>query len=92
MKQLYLDCETTGLDSVKNSIHQISGLIVIDNKELGSFNLKFRPREGCVIDEKAFKKCNLTIDEVMSRPMSYTDGISTFIKILNKYKMEYHRL
>lgn len=42
-KILFYDIETTGLDSKKNGIHQISGMLQIDRKIVKEFNLRFCP-------------------------------------------------
>jgi DNA polymerase III alpha subunit (gram-positive type) len=55
MKLFFYDLETTGLDSQKNAIHQISGKIIIDGVEKTTFNFKVRPFIGALIDETALK-------------------------------------
>lgn len=44
-KIFYFDVETTGLSPVKNSIHQLAGIIEIDGQVTDEFNIKMQPVE-----------------------------------------------
>lgn len=52
MKILIYDVETTGLDSQKSAIHQLSGKVVIDGEVKETFNLKLCPHEGADITDE----------------------------------------
>ena len=68
MKLFFYDLETTGLDSQKNAIHQISGKIIIDGVEKTTFNFKVRPFNGALIEETALKIGGVTEEQIMQYP------------------------
>ena len=55
MKKLYFDCETTGLDPIKNDIIQIAGVIEIDGHNMVDFNFKSKPFNWDAIETKALE-------------------------------------
>lgn len=91
MKFLFLDTETTGTDTSKHCIHQISGAIIIDGTVKEVFDIKFKPREDAEISDEALKATNLTLDDLYNRKLSYKEGYECFINILNKYVNRYDR-
>lgn len=94
-KYLWVDVETTGLDPKINAPHQVAGEVVIDGISVETFNLKFCPREGAVIEPEALLKTfpDLTpkqaVDKVMSRKMLSKNAYSEFnymmTRRVNKY-------
>ena len=69
MKKLcFLDLETTGVDKELSAIHQISGIIEIDGKEIESFDFKVRPFDGAEFSEEAMLKGNVTKELLMTYP------------------------
>lgn len=91
MKLLFLDTETTGTDLHKHCIHQISGAIVIDNKVQEVFDIKFKPKEDAEINNEALETCNITLEELQNRDLSYEQGYKCFLTILDKYINKYNR-
>lgn len=90
-KILFVDTETTGLDPKINGIHQIAAQIVIDGKMEMEFDYKFRPLDHEVVEKQALEKSNLTIEEVMARPLSsrevykkVDETLATFVSRFDK--------
>lgn len=54
-KVLYFDCETTGLDPVKNGIVQLACVTEVEGKEVDELNLTIRPFDSDEIDPKALE-------------------------------------
>jgi DNA polymerase-3 subunit epsilon len=84
MKLFFYDLETTGLDSQKNAIHQMSGKIVIDGVEKTTFNFKVRPFIGALIDETALKIGHVTEEQIMLYPSCHQNYIA-FVTLIQKY-------
>lgn len=68
MKLLWFDTETTGLDPVENDIIQIAGKVIIDKKEIESFNILCKPHSFDNISEKALEINGRTVDELHTFP------------------------
>jgi len=91
MKTLYFDCETTGLNSVKNDIIQIAGIIEIDGKEVENFNIKIQPFSWENIEQRALDVNNITIKqlkEFQEPNIAYQELISLFSKYIDKFDRE----
>ena len=52
-KVLYFDTETTGLDAGKHGIIQLAALMEIGGEIVETFNMKFQPHEGALINPEA---------------------------------------
>jgi DNA polymerase III subunit epsilon len=61
-KVLFFDVETTGLESVKNDIIQLSGIVEIDGKSVEEFNYKCQPFSYENIDAKALEVNKVTLE------------------------------
>lgn len=88
MKILYFDCETTGLDPVKNGIIQIAGIVEVDGEEVEKFDIKIKPFESDVVEDKALAVSGTTRDDVekFDEPeKGYNKIIGMFDKYINKY-------
>ena len=90
MKLFYFDCETTGVDSEKNAIIQMSGIVEINGEEKERFNIKTRPFEDAVIEEGALKVTNTTKEEILAYP-KYQKGYEQLIEILSKYVDKFNK-
>jgi DNA polymerase-3 subunit epsilon len=84
MKLFFYDLETTGLDSQKHAIHQMSGKIVIDGVEKTKFNFKVRPFMGALIDETALKIGGVTEEQIMMYPSCHQNYVA-FVTLIQKY-------
>lgn len=87
-KVLYFDCETTGLDPIKNDIIQIAGIIEIDGIIKEEFDYKCQPVNMENIDQKSLDIHKITLEQLKSfQPHQSVYGalISLFDKYINKY-------
>lgn len=83
-KLFFYDLETTGTKFWRNSIHQISGAIVIDGQVMESFNFHVRPYPNCEIEQNALDVAGVTKELIMAYP-SMTEVYTQFIGMLGKY-------
>lgn len=88
MKKLYFDCETTGLDPMKNDIIQIAGIIERDGVESDTFDFKIAPFDWDAIEPKALEVSGITIEDLKTfdNPIKvYCRLLSLFDLHINKY-------
>lgn len=90
-KILFVDTETTGLDSMTNGIHQVAGIIVINGQEVEEFDLKFKPIPTEIVEDDALKVSGLSVNDVNSRKMESREGYSKFNKTMCKYIDRYNK-
>ena len=82
---LYIDTETTGLDTATCSIWQLSGCISDTATGVSdSFDYKMRPYRNEIISKEAAAKTGVTQEELDSYP-SQSEVFSSFTALLGKY-------
>lgn len=82
---LYIDTETTGLDTATCSIWQLSGYISDTATGVSdSFDYKMRPYRNEIISKEAAAKTGATQEELDSYP-SQSEAFSNFTALLGKY-------
>lgn len=89
-KILFYDLETTGVNPYKNAIHQISGIVLIDNKIRERFDFRVKPNPEQQIEESALKVSKVTKEQILSYPeisVAYKD----FIGLLSRYVSPYDK-
>jgi len=91
MKVLWFDTETTGLDSVKNDIIQIAGIVEINGEVKEEFNIKCQPFSYDNISSDALDVHGITIDEIKKFQTSI-DGKRQFVSILDKYVNKFDKM
>jgi DNA polymerase-3 subunit epsilon len=64
IKILWLDTETTGLDSSKNNIWEIGLIAEINGKIVDQERFKFCPPDGTIYDDSAMKTSHITKEEI----------------------------
>ena len=64
MKLFLFDIETTGVKYWKNGIHQISGMIIIDDEIKEEFNFKVQPYKDALIEPEALAIGNVTLEQI----------------------------
>lgn len=84
MKLLYIDLETTGLNSTENAIIELAGILEINNKVQESFSIYMRPDSDQIIDQAALDAINIGRETIDNYP-SQLDGYKRFLTILEKY-------
>lgn len=68
---IYLDTETTGRNPVRNSIHEMSGIIEIDGEVVNEFSFCCRPAKPYV-EPDAVSVSNKTVEQIKKYPSSRT--------------------
>lgn len=84
MKILVFDIESTGLLYYRHAIHQLAGMVVVDDVIVEKFNLSIRPHENALIDEAALKVAGVTKEQILAYP-DRTVQFNAFKTILNKH-------
>jgi DNA polymerase-3 subunit epsilon len=84
MKRLFFDVETTGLKANRHSIHQIAGMVVIDNEIIETFDIKMQPNPKAEIDPEALKIAGVTKEQIMAY-QPFAAGYNEFINLVNKH-------
>lgn len=87
-KVLNFDVETTGLFANTNGINQLAGVIEINGQQVEEFDLKMRPFDTDIIDEKALAIQGRTKEEILGWD-SPVDCYHELIEIFNKYVDRY---
>ena len=67
-KILYIDCETTGLNPIKNDILQLAFMIEINDKIVEKHNIFMQPFDYDTIEPQALEVNNLTIQQIKKFP------------------------
>ena len=93
MKQIFYDLETTGTKYWRNSIHQLSGLVVIDGEVKEEFNFHVQPNPKAEIEEEALKIAADSLDKLLlegayAYAFPYADGITDVPVFSSQYDIE----
>lgn len=83
-----IDVETTGTNHWQHSIHQISGMIIIDGEIKETFDFKVAPHPKAKIDPKALEVSGVTEEQIRAYPPQatvYAQLIDIFSKYVDKY-------
>lgn len=90
MKILFYDIETTGTRFWKNSIHQLSGAVVIDGEVKETFDFRVRPNPNAIIEQEALDVAGVTKEQIMQyEPMDVV--YKKFVELLGKYVDKFKR-
>ena len=84
MKIIFIDTETTGLNSQKHDIIQLAGLVVEDGKVIDSFNYKCQPVNWTDISPQALQVNNTTYEQLHSYETP-KESFVKFLEVLNKH-------
>ena len=88
MKVLFVDTETTGLDSKLNDVIQVAFIIEIDGKVKEKANFIMQPFRYDTITKEALEVNGLTIKKLITFPKpqeTYNQIVTLFDKYINKY-------
>lgn len=86
--KFFYDLETTGTDYTKHSIHQIAGLIEVDDQIIETFDIRTQPHPKAKIEEGALKVGGVSLEEVMAyQPMkqAYRELIAILERYIDKF-------
>ena len=89
-KILYIDCETTGTDPIKNDIIQISLIIEVNNVIKEKHNIFMQPYRYDNINPTALEIQNRTVQEIKAYPTP-DDGYKKIISVFNSYIDRYDK-
>jgi DNA polymerase-3 subunit epsilon len=90
MKLVLFDIETTGIDSVKHGIHQISGKIIVNGQVKETFDFKVRPKDDAVYDAAALEVGKVTKEQLLAYP-TMREVHAKFVTMLDKYVNKYDK-
>lgn len=82
--KIFYDLETTGDNPKKHSLHQIAGLVEVDEQVVEKFNIYSRPHPKAILDPVALQVCRVTEEQLMGYP-DMKDAKNQFCQILAKY-------
>jgi len=88
--KVFFDLETTGLDSRKNGIHQIAGIVEVNDSVVETFDLKVRPNPDKIIEEAALNVGGVTKEQVLAYPEMRTI-YKKLVTMLAKYIDKFNR-
>ena len=89
IKQLFIDTETTGVNTDIVGMYQVGGIIRVGKRE-EEFEFNCDIFEEDEIDPKAFEKNGLTLKEIATFPTPQ-DTFEKFINLLDKYIDRYDK-
>lgn len=82
--KIFYDLETTGLDPKKHSLHQLSGIIDINDVTVEAFDIKSRPHPKALIEPAALRIAGKTEEQILGyQDMKSAHG--EFTSLLGKY-------
>ena len=82
--KIFYDLETTGTDARKHGIHQIAGIVEVNDEITETFDIRTRPHSKAVCDPGAMKVCGVTEEEIRKYPPMAV-AHAKLIQILSKY-------
>ena len=91
MKLMYVDTETTGIETPDCGIIQIAGIIEIDGQVREDFNIKCRPYENDVISQEALDIHGITLEEIQGYHMDGLEAHKKLTAILSRYVDRYDK-
>lgn len=89
-KVLWFDCETTGLNPIKNDIIQLAAMIEVEGKIVAEFNSKCAPFDATNVDAKALVVNNLKLEDVLKYP-NPRQVQKEFVIFLSRYVDKYNK-
>jgi len=89
IKLIYIDTETTGVDTEKCAITQLAGIIRQENLE-EKFSITMRPHEGAIVTDEALKVQGRTREEIDSF-QDPKDALAQFRGIISEYVDQYDK-
>lgn len=88
--KVFIDIETTGTFLHESGIHQIAGLVEIDDKVVETFDFRARPNANASISEEALKVCGISMEDLLLYPPAKAT-LGDLTKLLGKYINRYDK-
>lgn len=82
--KVFYDTETTGVNHKIHSIHQLSGVIEINEDVVETFDFKVRPHTKAKYEISALRVCRVTEAELKAYP-DMKQGLKEFKALMGKY-------
>lgn len=84
LKKIYIDLETTGVDKDANGIHQIAGIVEMNDQQMEAFDFKVSPFPSDVINDEALKTSGVDREKIKQyQPPGLV--FAKFKKLLEQY-------
>lgn len=90
MKVLFFDLETTGVLVNKHSIHQLSGMLLVDGEIKEKFDFKVQPNPKAEITQEALDVAGVTKEQIMAYP-PMAEVYGQFVAMLGKYVDKFNK-
>ena len=88
--KIFYDVETTGANPNKHSLHQVAGLIEVDEQVVDEFNIYSRPHPKAILEPEALIICKVTEAELWAYP-AMEDAKTEFCRTISKYINKYDK-
>ena len=88
--KIFYDVETTGVNYKKNAMHQLAGLVEVDDEVVESFDFKLRPHPKAEITPEALRICGKTEEELQAYPPAAV-AHRGFKQVLGRYVDKYNK-
>jgi exonuclease I len=90
-KLFFLDVETTGLDTIRNDIFQISGIITDPQLNvLEKCDYRFRPFTLEYVQPEALTKTRMTLESLAELPMTAQEAYAKLVETLERHCDRYN--
>lgn len=87
--KFFYDVETTGVKVNRHSIHQIAGVIEVNDEVVETIDIKTRPNPKAEILDEAMDKGGVTKEQILAYP-PMEEMYKKLLKILGKYVDRYN--
>lgn len=92
MKQFFFDLETTGVNHWQHGIHQISGMIVIDEEVKETFNLFVKPNPKARIEQEALKVGGIKEEDFATdKYIPMQEAYNVLVAMLGRYVDKFNK-
>ena len=88
--KIFCDVETTGENPNKHFLHQVAGLIEVDEQVVDEFNIFSRPHPKAILEPEALRVCRVTAEQLQSYP-AMADAKNEFCRKIAQYINKYDR-
>lgn len=85
MKVAYIDVETTGVNNMKHSIHQLVCIVEVDGVEVDKIEIKMKPHDKAVIEPKALEIAGVTEGQIRAYTLTQSQALKNFKQFLGKH-------
>ena len=91
MIKLFYDLETTGTDNRKHSIHQLAGVVEVDEEVVEEFDFRIAPHPKAICEPAAMTICGVTEEQLRAYPPADVFH-AEFLRLLARYVNKFDKL